>query len=179
MVEIRTHRTILRPWREGDRDALAAMLADSEVMHDYPAPLSRAESDEKFDSYAAGYQQNGYGRMLLETIDGAFLGYVGIKSIPPLHAGAGVGEGVEIGWRLIRKAWGQGFATEAARAALDDGFRRMGFDEVLTYTSPTNVRSQAVMLRLGLTREVTRDFAYEVDGVTYLTVVFVAYPTTG
>jgi RimJ/RimL family protein N-acetyltransferase len=92
---------------------------------------------------------------------------------------ADLGEGVEIGWRLIRKAWGQGFATEAARAALDDGFRRMGFDEVLTYTSPTNVRSQAVMLRLGLTREVTRDFAYEVDGVTYLTVVFVAYPTTG
>lgn len=179
MVEIRTQRTCLRPWRDGDRGALAAMLADPEVMHDWPAPQSRAESDAKLDRYAASYQQNGFGRMLLETHDGAFLGYVGVNPIPPLHANAGAGEGVEIGWRLVRKAWGQGFATEAARAALEDGFRRLGFGEVLTYTAPTNARSQAVMRRLGLSREAARDFSYELDGVTYPYVVFVAYPQAG
>jgi RimJ/RimL family protein N-acetyltransferase len=175
-VEIRTQRTVLRPWREEDREALAAMHADPEVMHDWPAPFSRAQSDWKFDNYAAGYLQNDYGRMRLGTIDGTFLGYLGINSIPQLHAQAGAGDGVEIGWRMIRAAWGQGYATEAARAALDDGFDRLGFKEILTYTSPTNVRSQGVMLRVGLSRDASRDFAYEVDGVTYPNVVFVAYP---
>lgn len=175
-MEIRTRRTILRPWREEDRDALAAMHADPEVMHDWPAPFSREQSDRKFDNYAAGYLQNGYGRMWLGTIDGTFLGYLGINSIPKLHAEAGAGDGVEIGWRMIKAAWGHGFATEAARAALDDGFSRLGFKEILTYTSPTNFRSQGVMLRLGLSREASRDFIYEVDGVSYPNVVFVAYP---
>lgn len=175
-MELRTARTILRPWQEEDRDALAAMLGDPEVMHDWPAPLNRAQSDQKFDRYAAGYFQNGYGRMRLGTGDGAFLGYIGINSIPQLHAQAGLGDGVEIGWRLIKAAWGQGYATEAARAALDDGFDRLGFEEILTYTSPTNIRSQGVMLRLGLSREASRDFTYQVGGETYSNVVFVAYP---
>ncbi len=174
-MEIRTSRTVLRPWRESDRDALAAMHADPEVMHDWPTPLNRAQSDRKFDSYAAAYLQNGFGRMRLGTTDGAFLGYLGINSIPQLHAQAGAGDGVEIGWRMIKTAWGQGYATEAARAALDDGFDRLGFKEILSYTSPTNIRSQGVMLRLGLSREPSRDFVYDVDGVTYPNVVFVAY----
>jgi len=64
----------------------------------------------------------------------------------------------EIGWRLIRKAWGNGYATEAARAALIDVFRRVKLLEVLAYTAPDNLRSQAVMKRLQLKRDASRDF---------------------
>src|SRR6266850_2934402 len=69
----------------------------------------------------------------------------------------------EIGWRLIREAWGHGYATEAARAALIDVFRRVKLIEVLAYTDAQNIRSQAVMRRLGLSRDASRDFAIYSD----------------
>ena len=69
----------------------------------------------------------------------------------------------EIGWRLIRNAWGHGYATEAARAALIDVFRRVRLTEVLAYTDAQNIRSQAVMSRLGLRRDTSRDFAIDSD----------------
>lgn len=62
---IQTERLILRPWREADRDAFAAMNADPEVMHDFPAPLTRAESDAKLDRYQASIETIGYGRWLI------------------------------------------------------------------------------------------------------------------
>jgi RimJ/RimL family protein N-acetyltransferase len=65
---------------------------------------------------------------------------------------------VEVGWRLARWAWGNGYATEAATAALDFGFSRAALDEVVSFTSFQNIRSQAVMQRLGMTRDPTDDF---------------------
>lgn len=173
---IETERLILRPWRDEDRAPLASMHADPEVMHDHPSLLTRAESDAKLDRYAAAFEQNGFGRMAVQRRDGEFLGYVGIMPIYPIQA-AILGPGVEIGWRLVRRAWGQGLATEAARAALADGFANHGFAEVLSYTSPSNLRSQAVMVRLGLSREQDRDFSYVNDGVRYEAVVFAAHPS--
>ena len=66
----------------------------------------------------------------------------------------------EMGWRLTRATWGQGYATEAAAAAIADGFQRLRFPEILAFTSPTNLRSQAVMRRLGMTRRAELDFDY-------------------
>jgi len=77
----------------------------------------------------------------------------------PVRADHPIGIHDEIGWRLIREAWGQGYATEAARAALIDVFRRVKLIEVLAYTDAQNIRSQAVMRRLGLSRDASRDFA--------------------
>lgn len=150
------------------------MHADPEVMHDQ-GPFSRIESDAKLDRYAANFERLGYGRMALESSDGEFLGYVGIMPVAPPQAKV-LGPGVEIGWRMVRCAWGQGLVTEAARAALDDGFARFGFPEVLSYTSPTNLRSQGVMRRLGLTRQAERDFTLESGGAAYRYVVFSAFP---
>ncbi|HUZ14166.1 MAG TPA: GNAT family N-acetyltransferase [Caulobacteraceae bacterium] len=173
-MPLRTLRTVVRPWREADREPLAAMFADPVVMHDHPAPLTRAESDARFDRYAGAYRRLGFGRMALERADGKFLGLVGVMPIHETHAAAGAG--VEIGWRMIADAWGHGYASEAAAAVLDDGFTRCGFAEVLSYTSPTNLRSQAVMRRLGMMRDTSRDFSYEAEGVRYDNVVFVARP---
>lgn len=151
---IETERGRLRPWRDEDLDDFAAMHADLEVMHDAAGPLTRAKAAAKLQRYRDGMAANGFSRMAMEDRDGAFLGYVGILPVP---AGYAFG-GVEIGWRFRRACWGQGYATEGARAALDDGFRRFGFPEVLAYTAPDNLRSQAVMERLGMARAPSRDF---------------------
>ncbi len=171
-MAIQTARTRLRPWCEQDRDALAHMHADSEVMADYGGPLDRAESDAKLDRYRAAYDAHGFGRWLLEDLGGEFLGYVGVMPIGTDHPAA---PGVEIGWRLVRSAWGHGYASEAARAVLLDGFVRNGWTEVVAYTAADNVRSQAVMDRLGLVREAHRDFTAGYGDTSWHGLVWVAH----
>ncbi|MGD8417812.1 MAG: GNAT family N-acetyltransferase [Pseudomonadales bacterium] len=150
-----TDRLRLRTWREDDRDAFAAMNAHPEVMRDYGGPISREDSDAKFDRYAGAFDVCGFGRWLIETAAGDYLGYCGVM---PAYPGHPLGDHHEIGWRLVRHAWGYGYATEAARAALKDVFGRIGLDEVLAYTAPDNLRSQAVMARLNLERDPCLDF---------------------
>jgi RimJ/RimL family protein N-acetyltransferase len=65
---------------------------------------------------------------------------------------------VEIGWRLARSAWGNGYATEAALAVLAYGFDTLELPEILAVTTATNLRSQAVMRRIGMTRDPADDF---------------------
>lgn len=159
---LETHRLRLRSWQDSDRDAFAALNAHPEVMDDLGGPIDRAASDRKLDSYLSAFEKHGYGRWLIEDHAGTFLGYTGVMlrhDDPPL------GMHNEIGWRLIRDAWGGGFATEAAQAALDDVFARIGLDEVLAYTRPDNLRSQAVMRRLNLERDEARDFVMPMANV--------------
>src|SRR5258707_1213326 len=155
-IMIETDRLILRGWAEQDRESLAAMHADPEVMERYPAPLSREESSVRFERYQETLNRQGYGYMVVQTRAGEFLGHVGISPVPIWHRA--VGDGVQIGWFLVRRAWGYGYATEAAKGALTHGFRNHGFAEVLSYTHPDNLRSQAVMNRLGMLRLSSRGF---------------------
>jgi RimJ/RimL family protein N-acetyltransferase len=152
---ISTPRLRLRSWAEAHRDAFAAMHADPEVMIDYSGPISRSESDAKLDGYMAAYREHGFSRWAIETHTGDFLGYAGVMTRGPDHP---LGLHVEIGWRLVRHAWGFGYATEAARAALTDAFVRVGLDAVIAYTDADNLRSQAVMIRLQMRRDPSRDF---------------------
>jgi RimJ/RimL family protein N-acetyltransferase len=158
---IETPRTRLRFWEQADREAFATMHADADVMHDYGGPIDQSASDVKFDRYLGAWRNHGFGRWAVETRDGAFLGYVGLMPSRSEHP---IGSHVEIGWRLMRHAWGHGYATEAAEAALKDAFSRVGLNEVLAYTAVNNLRSQAVMFRLQMQRDPSRDFTLDYDG---------------
>ena len=161
-MKIKTPRTLLRHWQETDRVSFAAMNADPEVMRDLGGPISRAQSDAKLDRYAAAFNRYGVGRWAVEGSEGRFLGYAGIMPSPPEHP---LGPHFEIGWRLVRSAWGHGYATEGAKAALHDAFTRAGLSEILSYTAPDNIRSQAVMVRLGLQRDPSLDFTADYENV--------------
>ena len=152
---LRTRRLILRKWSESDREPFALMNAHKEVMRDLGGPISRKDSDNKFDRFAKAFDKVGYGRWLIESPDGDFLGYCGVMPGIPGHP---LGVHNEIGWRLVKRAWGHGYATEAAKAALTDAFERIGLPEVLAITTECNYRSKAVMDRLGLERDESRDF---------------------
>ena len=152
---IDTPRTRLRGWTAADRDAFAAMTADPEVMRDLGGPMSRAASDTKLNGYRAAFDRYGFCRWVIESRDGRFLGYAGVM---PSHDGHPLGAHFQVGWRLARDAWGKGYASEAAQAALNDIFARTGLNEILSYTAPDNKRSQAVMERLKLEREPSLDF---------------------
>jgi len=153
---IRSERLTLRSWQNSDRPLFAALNADPEVTPDLGGPLDRAASDAKFDRYVATFERHGFCRWAIEDFEGTFLGYAGVIPSRPHHP---LGPHAEIGWRLMRSAWGHGYATEAARAALKDVFERVRLKEVLTYTSADNYRSQAVMTRLNLQREPSLDYA--------------------
>jgi ribosomal-protein-alanine N-acetyltransferase len=154
-----TARLILRQYRESDRAAFRAMMADPEVNRDGGGPLAPSDADALFARRGDHIAAHGFGKWALENrADGAFLGFVGVTTIWP---GLPVAPGREIGWRMVRAAWGHGYATEAARASLRDVFARTATDEVISFTQPENARSLAVMPRVGLARDASRDFLYE------------------
>ena len=147
--ELRTDRLLLRGWRAEDLPAFAALNADARVMEHFPAPLTRAQSDAFVQQrIEPQFAERGFGLWAVE-VPGVtpFIGYVGLLA----HSfEAHFTPCVEIGWRLAFSAWGHGYATEAARAALAFGFAEAGLEEIVSFTVPANHRSVAVMERLGM-----------------------------
>jgi RimJ/RimL family protein N-acetyltransferase len=153
---LRTGRLILRRWQHGDREPFAAMNADPKVMEHFPATLTRDESDALIDRIDAGFEERGFGLWALEIAEtGQFIGFTGL-SVPRFQTH--FTPAVEIGWRLCRSSWGHGYASEAAQCALGFAFDEVGLREVVSFTSTTNVRSQAVMQRIGMTYDPADDF---------------------
>jgi RimJ/RimL family protein N-acetyltransferase len=154
--EIRTKRLVLRRWRASDREPYAALNADPIVMEHMFGLLTREQSDAHIASMEERWDRLGYAQWAVEVPGVAdCIGFVGLAS-PAFDAH--FTPAVEVGWRLAREHWGHGYATEAATASLDDGFDRLGLDEVVSFTTPRNQRSQAVMQRLGMTRDPADDF---------------------
>lgn len=151
-----TPRLIARRWRTADRDDLAALNGDPEVMRYFPKTLDRGESDRWFDRIAAAWKRDGFCFPAVESkADSALIGFVGLARF----AGAApFAPAVEIGWRLARRFWGQGYASEAAAAALAYGFERLGLEEIVSFTAVRNRPSEAVMRRIGMTRDPVGDF---------------------
>lgn len=154
--ELRTGRLLLRGWEASDLTHFAALNADARVMELLLGPLSRSESDALAQRMQARFEEQGFGWWVVEAPGRAkFLGMVGI-SAPRFSAP--FTPCVEIGWRFAAEHWGQGHATEAARAVLRFGFEDAGLKEIVAFTVPHNRRSRAVMERLGMTRREDEDF---------------------
>jgi RimJ/RimL family protein N-acetyltransferase len=155
-LAIQTRRLHLRLWRDEDLPAFAAINADPEVMEHFPKTLDRAESDAQAARIREHFVRHGFGLWAAEVPGIApFIGFVGL-SIPTFEAT--FTPCVEVGWRLARQHWGQGYAIEAARASLDYGFGQLGLAEIVSFTVPANRRSQAVMLRIGMSSDPRDDF---------------------
>jgi RimJ/RimL family protein N-acetyltransferase len=153
---IETNRLLLRGWRASDRAPFAALNADPEVMRYFPAPLSREESDALVDRIEARFEEDGWGLWALEErTTGAFIGFTGLAR-PGFEAH--FTPAIEVGWRLARPAWRNGYATEAARACAAFAFEELSVGELVSFTAVGNARSRAVMERLGMTRDPAQDF---------------------
>jgi RimJ/RimL family protein N-acetyltransferase len=153
--EIRTARLLMRRWRDSDRDPFADMNADPEVMRYFPSTMDREASDDFVDRIEQRFEEQGFGLWALEVAEtGEFIGYTGLNPMPEGVPGAGE---QEIGWRLARRAWHHGYATEAARAALEVGLVRAGLPRIWSMTSVINIPSQKVMLRIGMRKHATFD----------------------
>lgn len=155
-VEIRTARLLLRRWRESDHAPFAVLNSDPLVTEHLPDRLERAESDDLIATIETGFEAHGYGLWALEErATGAFVGFTGL-TIPSFQAH--FTPAVEVGWRLALSAWGRGYATEAGLASVAFGFLEVGLDEIVSFTSADNVRSRAVMERIGMTHDPEDDF---------------------
>ena len=150
-IELDTPRLRLRQWRASDVVPFAAMNADPRVMEFFPELMRPPESRAVARRIRELIAERGWGLWAVEVRNEAhFIGFVGLHEPAPELPCAPC---VEIGWRLAPAHWGRGYATEAARAALAVGFTRLGLNEIVSFTSLPNLRSQAVMQRLGMRRD--------------------------
>lgn len=153
---LETPRLLLRGWRDSDVEPLVQMNADPRVnaflYRTYTREISQAAVERMREELARA----GYGWWVVEVRNGpAFAGMVCVREVP---FEARFTPTWEIGWRFAFDAWGHGYATEAARAALDFAFGRLGLREIVAFTSESNLRSQRVMVRLGMTHDPADDF---------------------
>lgn len=169
MTELESENLVLRQFRESDLDDLASMCADPEVMEFLGGKtLDRMESWRMLSRIVGHWVLRGYGMWaVVERSSGDFVGRVGFINPEGWP-------GFEIGWSLSRKHWGKGYATEAARRALEFGFGELDRDRVISLIHPDNVRSVAVARRIGEQYEQTIDFLdqeihiYSLDRETWL-----------
>ncbi len=158
MIELETKRTRLRAWRESDLEPFAALNADPEVMEHFPAPYSREETAAQIQAFQQRLETGGLGYFALEIKpEDRFAGFVGLNQVT---FEAPFTPAVEIAWRLARWAWGRGYASEAARRCLAYGFEERGLDRIAAFTARPNLRSQAVMQRIGMTHDPALDFEH-------------------
>jgi RimJ/RimL family protein N-acetyltransferase len=164
-ITLTTPRLLLRPWRDDDVDAFAAMFDDPAVMEFLMPARGRMSAFADADHAAinaivgrvrAHFDRHGFGWWAAELREtGAFIGFIGLSYIP---FEAHFTPAVEVGWRLASAYWGQGYATEGARASLEAGFTQLSLSEIVSITVPANARSRRVMERIGMARAPADDF---------------------
>lgn len=152
---LKTKRLTLRPWKESDFELFAKLNADPRVMEYFPSVLTRQESDDYASRIYKKLKEQGWGLWAVSAPGADFIGYIGLAEV---NFSAHFTPAIEIGWRLAYDYWGQGYATEGALTALQYGFGTLRLDEIVSFTTVTNMRSRAVMERLGMHRNPADDF---------------------
>ena len=154
---IDTMRLRLRPWWDDDFAHMAEIHADPEMMELLGGPMDRAASDAWIARQIVHYGREGFCFWAVEACGGVapLIGAVGLLR---MRDGMPMAGGIQVGWRIGRKFWGNGYATEAARAALADGFDQIGASEIVAFTVQHNQPSRAVMEKLGMRHNPADDF---------------------
>ena len=156
VAELRTARLRLRHWTGSDREPFARLNADARVMEYFPSTLSSAESDVLADAISSHLDEHGWGLWAVDIPEvTSFAGFIGL-SRPRFEAH--FTPCTEVGWRLDPEFWGHGYATEGAMAALRFGFDTLGLDEIVSFTTASNMPSRRVMERIGMTHDPRDDF---------------------
>jgi RimJ/RimL family protein N-acetyltransferase len=157
-VKLTTPRLFLRDWTDYDLEPFYQLNADPKVMEFFPKPLTRQESDQVAAKIRSKISERGWGLWAME-IPGvtSFAGFVGL-SVPTFVSH--FTPCVEIGWRLATAYWGNGYATEGAREALEFGFQRLSLPEIVAFAVPANLRSRSVMDKLGMSHDPRENFEH-------------------
>lgn len=156
-IEFNTPRLALVRWHDRHRAPFAEMNGDPEVMRYFPALLTTEQTNSVVDTWRAQFAEEGWSNWAVELHGtGEFVGFIGL-SVPRRQLPCS--PCTEIGWRLKRSAWGHGYATEGAKECLRVGFERLGLEEIVSFTTLTNLASIAVMQRIGMTNT-NQDFEH-------------------
>lgn len=162
MNKIETARLRLRPFAEGDLEALVALNSDREVMKHITGgePMPPEQSEARLKFYLSHWQQHGFGLFAVEYKGkDEFAGFCGIQYLDNTTE-------VEIGYRLAKDYWGKGIATESAKACLKFGFGDVKLDRIVAVVRPDNLASQHVLEKIGLRYEKLAHY-YNVDVMYY------------
>jgi ribosomal-protein-alanine N-acetyltransferase len=155
---IETERLVLRNWTAADAEPLATLNRDPRVMEFLPEPLTRAQSDALLERERAAIAATGVGLYAIE--EKGTKTFVGFAGIAPVTFAAPFAPANQLAWRLVRPAWGNGYATEAARAVIAHAFGVLGFSELVAFTTEWNTRSRRVMEKAGMSRDPDGDFLH-------------------
>jgi RimJ/RimL family protein N-acetyltransferase len=148
MKKISTTRLKLRRWKDEDKEPFANLNADPRVMEFMPKTLSREESHHLIERIESNFKEHGFGLFAAELAHSqTFIGFIGL-AVPRFQAS--FTPCVEIGWRLAFEHWGNGYATEGAKAVLEFAFTELNLTEVVSFTALANLRSRRVMERIGM-----------------------------
>ena len=156
---LHTRRLVLRQWRDDDIAAFAEFSADPAVTRFLVPYADRAAMDAWVVAARKHWHDHGFGPWVVE-LPGE-VPVIGVVGLSNLRFALPFAPAVEAAWRLARPYWGRGYAYEAARAAIDDGFGRLGLNEIVAFTVPANRASRRVMEKLGMTRDPAEDFDFE------------------
>jgi len=146
--ELETERLKLRQWGKSDLPHFASLNADPKVMNFFPNIRTVNESNLLAERLSGLIENNGWGFWAVECkADSNFIGFVGLHNC---ESNLPFSPAIEIGWRLARKYWGNGYATEAAKESLNFAFTTLNLNEVVSFTANNNKKSIAVMRNIGM-----------------------------
>ena len=153
---IETERLLLRQWIDSDRAAFCKLNADPETMCFFPNVFSKEESNAFIDKTIGLIQEQGYGLFAVERkSDHQFLGFIGLAH--PAYE-THFTPCTEIGWRIDKEHWGNGYATEGAKAVLNFAFNQLKLEEIVSFTAVLNQPSINVMKRIGMKLDLNGEF---------------------
>ncbi|WP_168400069.1 GNAT family N-acetyltransferase [Acinetobacter indicus] len=149
-IHLQTPRLILRQWQDSDAAPFIQMCADPEVMRYFLNPLTEQQSLAFMQRIQNFIATHGWGLFAVELkSSGEFIGFIGLHQHLEHYDFAPC---IEIGWRLAKQYWHNGYATEGSKAVLDYAFRELQLDNVVSFTTVLNTPSEKVMHKIGLSK---------------------------